>query len=82
MNRSNQIRIQTKLQNGPALGLAGELGLEGPVELAIRFGLSKPGVSTVLVGYSTLAHLEEAIRFTERGPLSADAIARVLSASG
>ena len=50
--------------------------------VAIRFGLSKPGVSTVLVGYSTLAHLEEAIRFTERGPLSADAIARVLSASG
>ena len=62
--------------------LAGALGLEGPVELAIRFGLSKPGVSTVLVGYSTLAHLEEAIRFTERGPLSADAIARVLSSSG
>ena len=48
--------------------LAGEAGLEGPVELAIRFGLSKPGVSTVLVGYSTLDHLEDAIRFTERGP--------------
>jgi len=59
--------------------LASDLGLESPVELAIRFGLSKPGVSTVLVGYSTLAHLEDAIRFSDRGPLSADVITRVLS---
>jgi aryl-alcohol dehydrogenase-like predicted oxidoreductase len=61
--------------------LAGSVGLEGPVELALRFGLSKPGVSTVLVGYSTLAHLEDAIRYTERGPLAADVIARVLELS-
>ena len=61
--------------------LAGELGLEGPVELALRFGLSKPGVSTVLVGYSTLDHLEDAIRFAERGPLSEDAVRRVLEVS-
>jgi aryl-alcohol dehydrogenase-like predicted oxidoreductase len=59
--------------------LARELGLEGPVELAIRFGLSKPGVSTVLVGYSNLAHLEDAIRFAERGPLTADVVERVLT---
>jgi aryl-alcohol dehydrogenase-like predicted oxidoreductase len=61
--------------------LAGELGVEGPVELAIRFGLSKPGVSTVLVGYSHLGHLEEAIRFAERGALAPDAVERVLSLS-
>ncbi|TME34121.1 MAG: aldo/keto reductase [Chloroflexi bacterium] len=61
--------------------LAVELGLEGPVELALRFGLSKPGVSTVLVGYSSLTHLEDAIRYAERGPLSTDAIARVLDVS-
>jgi aryl-alcohol dehydrogenase-like predicted oxidoreductase len=61
--------------------LAGELGLENPVELAIRFGLSKPGVSTVLVGYSTLQHLEDAIRFAERGPLGADALQRTLEIS-
>jgi aryl-alcohol dehydrogenase-like predicted oxidoreductase len=61
--------------------LAHDLGLEGPVELAIRFGLSKPGVSTVLVGYSTLAHLEDGIRFAERGPLPADAVDRVLALS-
>ncbi len=61
--------------------LAAELGLESPVELAIRFGLSKSGVSTVLVGYSTLQHLENAIRFAERGPLGADAVQRTLEIS-
>jgi len=65
-----------------AAGLARELGLTGPVELAIRFGLSKPGVSTVLVGYSTLAQLDEAITYAERGPLSPEAIQRVLDLSG
>jgi aryl-alcohol dehydrogenase-like predicted oxidoreductase len=58
--------------------LAASLGLESPVELAVRFGLGKPGVSTVLVGYSNLAHLEEAIRYAERGPLPADSIQGVL----
>jgi aryl-alcohol dehydrogenase-like predicted oxidoreductase len=60
--------------------LAVELGMQGPVELALRFGLSKPGVSTVLVGFSNLGHLEEAIRYTERGPLPGGAVDRVLSA--
>jgi aryl-alcohol dehydrogenase-like predicted oxidoreductase len=59
--------------------LASELGLESPVELSLRFGLSKPGVSTVLVGYSNLDQLEEAIRFAERGPLAQDVVQRVLS---
>jgi L-galactose dehydrogenase/L-glyceraldehyde 3-phosphate reductase len=62
-------------------GLAAELGMESPIELALRFGLSKSGVSTVLVGYSTLQHLEEAIRFAERGALSEAAVKRVLEAS-
>jgi aryl-alcohol dehydrogenase-like predicted oxidoreductase len=62
-------------------GLARELGMNSSVELALRFGLSKPGVSTVLVGYSTLDHLLQAIRFTERGPLAPDAVRRVLEAS-
>ena len=61
--------------------LAAELGLEGPVELALRFGLSKPGVSTVLVGYSTLDHLEQAITYAERGALSDDAVRRALGLS-
>jgi aryl-alcohol dehydrogenase-like predicted oxidoreductase len=61
--------------------LALELDMEGPVELAIRFALAKEGVSTVLVGYSTMGHLEDAIRFAERGPLAKDAIERVLALS-
>ena len=61
--------------------LAADLGMAGPVELAVRFGLSKPGVSTVLVGYSTPEHLEEAIRFTERGPLGAADLQRALELS-
>ncbi len=64
-----------------AARLAHDMGLDGPVELAIRFGLSKAGISTVLVGYSNLAQLEEAIKFAERGPLSADAVQRVLEIS-
>jgi L-galactose dehydrogenase/L-glyceraldehyde 3-phosphate reductase len=59
--------------------LAAELGLEGPVELSIRFALAKPGVSTVLVGYSNLEHLEEAIRYAERGPLADEGVRRVLN---
>ena len=61
--------------------LATELGLESPVELALRFGLSKKGVSTVLVGYSSLRQLEEAIRFAERGALSTDEVRRALDVS-
>jgi aryl-alcohol dehydrogenase-like predicted oxidoreductase len=61
--------------------VARDLGMESPVELALRFGLTKRGVSTVLVGFSTLDHLEQAIRFTERGPLPAGAVRRVLDAA-
>lgn len=62
--------------------LAAELGLEGPLELALRFALSKPGVSTALVGYSSLEQLESAIRWAERGPLSDQAVRRIVAAAG
>jgi aryl-alcohol dehydrogenase-like predicted oxidoreductase len=58
--------------------IARDAGLEGSLELAVRFGLSKAGVSTVLVGYSTYDHLESAIRWAERGPLPDDVVRRVL----
>lgn len=61
--------------------LASELGMESSVELAVRFGLSKDGVSTVLVGYSNLGHLEDAIRYAERGPLATEAVRKVLDLS-
>lgn len=62
--------------------LAAELGLEGPVELALRFALSKPGVSTVLAGFSDAAQLADALRWAERGPLPAGAVERVLALRG
>jgi aryl-alcohol dehydrogenase-like predicted oxidoreductase len=58
--------------------LATDLGLEGPVELALRFAMAKTGVSTVLVGFSDRAQLASAIRWAERGPLTPDAVQRVL----
>ena len=70
---------QDLLRAATLADLSGTLGLEGPVELALRFNLAKPGVSTVLVGLSDEAQLEEAIRFGQRGPLPADELERVLS---
>ena len=57
--------------------LAMELRAEGPLELALRFALAKPGVSTVLVGYSDVAQVEDAIRWAERGPLPEDIVRRL-----
>ena len=51
--------------------------VEGMVEAAIRFALSKKGVSTVLVGYSNMEHLEQAVRWMDRGPLPAAALERL-----
>ncbi len=53
-------------------GYAGDL-----VEASIRFALSKQGVSTVLVGYSDLDHLEKSVEYAAKGPLPAEALARL-----
>ncbi len=53
-------------------GYAGSL-----VEAALRFALGNPGVSSVLVGYSSLEHLEQAAAIAARGPLPAAAVARL-----
>jgi aryl-alcohol dehydrogenase-like predicted oxidoreductase len=62
-------------------GFVQELGLESPFELALRFALSKSGVSTVMVGMSEFAHLDNAIRWAERGPLPEDAVRRLVEAA-
>lgn len=59
--------------------LAQELELESALELSLRLVLTKPGVSTALVGYSSLEHLEDALRWATRGPLSPDQLQRVLA---
>lgn len=44
--------------------------VESLVEAALRFALGHTAVSTVLLGYSSLEHLELAATYIERGPLS------------
>ncbi len=56
-------------------------GLESRAELSVRFALSVPGVSTVLVGYSDRAQLEDALRWAERGPLPDEAVQQVVQAA-
>ena len=60
---------------------AAEFALEGTLELAVRFALAKPGVSTALVGYSDLAQLEDALRWAARGPLPDEIVRRVIDAA-
>jgi L-galactose dehydrogenase/L-glyceraldehyde 3-phosphate reductase len=48
-----------------------------PAEVAIRFVLSKPEVSTTLVGISSMEQLEAALAATEKGPLPAEAMERL-----
>jgi aryl-alcohol dehydrogenase-like predicted oxidoreductase len=47
------------------------------IELAVRFVISNEAVSTVLVGYSTIEHLEYAAAAANKGPLPRDALKRV-----
>lgn len=46
-------------------------------QAAIRFALMKPQVSTVLVGFSNLDHIEEAVACSGAGGLSQNALARL-----
>jgi aryl-alcohol dehydrogenase-like predicted oxidoreductase len=50
---------------------------EGPVPLAIRFALSNPDISTVLVGFSDDSQIDAAAAYAERGPLLADTLDRI-----
>jgi len=50
------------------------------VEAAMRFAWSNPHMSTALVGFSSLDHLEEAVTAAERGPLPAATIRRLQQA--
>jgi aryl-alcohol dehydrogenase-like predicted oxidoreductase len=50
---------------------------ESLVEAAIRFAIANPSVSTALVGLSNMEQLEQAVAAAERGPLPAEATARL-----
>jgi L-galactose dehydrogenase/L-glyceraldehyde 3-phosphate reductase len=59
--------------------LARELGIATTTELGFRFALAKPGISTVLIGFSDGGQLEEALGWVEKGPLPPEAIDKVLA---
>lgn len=59
-------------------GIAAEVRYDSALELALRFALATPGISTVLVGFSDLAQLEDALRWAGRGPVPNDVARRVL----
>lgn len=46
-------------------------------QAAYQFILSHPGVSTVVGGYSEMAHMEEAVRCSGKGPLTAEELRRL-----
>ena len=46
-------------------------------EASIRFALSNQGVSSVLVGYSSIDHLEASVAFADKGSLPDDALAKL-----
>ena len=51
--------------------------VSGLVEASLRFVLGNASVSSVLVGYSSLEHMEQAVEFADKGPLPAEAMARL-----
>jgi aryl-alcohol dehydrogenase-like predicted oxidoreductase len=68
------------LSIGARLGaLARRLDLESVYELSLRFALSKPGISCVLVGFSSMEQLEQGLRWCDRGALTDEQLGRILS---
>jgi aryl-alcohol dehydrogenase-like predicted oxidoreductase len=47
------------------------------IEASLRYVIAHPAISTVLVGYSTMDHLEYAARAIDKGSLSPAALARI-----
>jgi L-galactose dehydrogenase/L-glyceraldehyde 3-phosphate reductase len=61
--------------------LAQEFGMDSVYELALRFALSKPGISCVLVGFSSMQQLEEGLTWYGRGPLAPAQVEAVVDLS-
>lgn len=59
--------------------LVADSGLESAAELSVRFVLSHPDLATLLLGYSSMEHLEDALRWVNRGPLSPSLVEQVLA---
>jgi len=59
--------------------LVGQSGSSDLTEFAERFVISHPAVSTMLIGYSTLDHLEAAARAVGKGALSPAIVGRIVA---
>lgn len=69
---------QTDVERARILrALVDEGHAESLIEASLRFALSAAAVSTVLVGYSSLDHLEYAAASLAKGPLPETAVARL-----
>jgi aryl-alcohol dehydrogenase-like predicted oxidoreductase len=55
----------------------GDSSVSSPIELALRFCLSYPGVSTTIPGMLTCEHVEENVSAGEFGPLAGDERERI-----
>ncbi len=60
--------------------IAEELEVSLP-ELGIRFALSKPGIASALVGFSSLDQIDVACRAAEAGPLPEEVVERIVRTS-
>jgi aryl-alcohol dehydrogenase-like predicted oxidoreductase len=68
----------TDVQRARLLGVLVDEGhAESLVEASLRFALATDAVSTVLLGYSSLEHLEYAAACVAKGPLPAATLARL-----
>ena len=60
-----------------ALGFLVGRDMKSLPQAAVRFALMHPGVSTVLVGFSNVAQMDEAAACSERGPMSVGVLDRL-----
>jgi aryl-alcohol dehydrogenase-like predicted oxidoreductase len=70
---------ETHIRQGQTLRFLAEPGETTLVAPAIRFVLSNPAVSTVLVGISDITHVDDAADADARGPLSEGQLERIES---
>jgi aryl-alcohol dehydrogenase-like predicted oxidoreductase len=61
--------------------IAEDIGIESTTELGFRFCLAKGGVSSVLIGFSNIDQLNQAIEWTERGPLDDATVSAIVAAA-
>ena len=66
------VRAAGRLEALVREGHAGSL-----IEAALRFAIASDAMSTALVGYSSLEHLEYAAACVNKGPLAAAALGRL-----